>query len=181
GPAWRRARRVHPQQIPPAGEIRRRVALDQIAAVLVDEGFEGHQVETAVGRYQQAGHAVERRADRLHDALVHGTRPRLHVERGRIAHRLAPPDNQAIDVLAGPEVDADGSAVLRDQIDAVVRRTVGFLIAFRLGIEGTENREFEQRGVAGDRRLHVLERDGPDLRTELGAAVAERRLELFPA
>ena len=58
-----------------------------------------------------------------------------------------------------------------------MRRSVGLGVALGSGIERAEDRELEQRGIVGNRRLDRLERDRLHLRAELRAVLAERGLE----
>ena len=43
------ARHLHPQEIAAAGDVAHRVSFDQVATRLVDERFERHEIEIAVG------------------------------------------------------------------------------------------------------------------------------------
>ena len=77
--------RTQSQEIAAAGQVTRRVALDQVTAVFADEGFEWHQVEIAVRGDEQPRGIAERLAQGAHDPLVQGTRVPLQVGARRIA------------------------------------------------------------------------------------------------
>ena len=86
----------------------------------------------------------------------------------RIAQLVAQPGNRLVNRLDRTQIDAARSAVPADDVGGVVRRTVGVDVLIGLGIERTEDRELEQRGILRDCRLHGSQRHRLRLRAELG-------------
>ena len=100
------ARHLHPQEIAAAGDVAHRVSLDQVAAALVDERFERHEIELAVGRDDQTARVAERRAQRPHHPLVDGAGALLHIGAPRIAQRLAQLVDRLVDLIGRTEIEA---------------------------------------------------------------------------
>ena len=46
---------LHAQQVSSGGQIAHRIALERVAALVVDQGFERNEIEFTVGRDQQVG------------------------------------------------------------------------------------------------------------------------------
>ena len=80
------ARDLHPQQIAPARQIRAAIALNQIAAALVEQRLERNEVERAVRRDQQVSAVADKATERAHDGS-----PRARSDRRRTSLRIGSP------------------------------------------------------------------------------------------
>ncbi len=123
---------LHPQKIAPAGQIADGVALQQISPLLVDQRFDGNQIEGAIGRNQQLRGIADEGAERLHHHLIEAA-VEAAARPSRDRGGLAKGSGRAVDFLDRAEIFPERLPWRRSTKSRIAGSAIGRLPHFALG------------------------------------------------